>query len=417
MKVSKLVLALVIVIIILAGLAAYFAYEAYFKPKPKIVTLTVIGPWSGPEMEAFLPALEEFEKRYPHIKVEYRIMRSEDLGMVLPAQFKAKTAIGDVMFIAWPWFVAEMAKKGHLLEITDIIDPADYWPREFVDVVTIDGRIYAVPYAAWVKPGFWYRKSFFKKHGLKPPANYEEFKGLLAKLKDILGPKRAIASGDGVGWPLSDVTEHFLIYFGGTELWKDLIAGKVDWTKDARVRKAFDELTALLKEGYFSDPADWTIRLTEWWEGKYGIYFMGNWIIGMVKKPEDLGLFPLPGIKGIVIGSDWIFIPKYTKYPEEAKLLVKFLAGPKGQVIYCNKAGKVPTNIKVKPEDMAPFVKEQVEALKGLAALGDLDDTIGGKFQKTFWDQLKRLWVHPEELEDVLAKIQEAYLETIKKKP
>jgi len=360
-----------------------------------------------------MPVIEEFEKTYPNINVEYRIMRTEDVAKVLPAQFEAGITFADVIFMAWPWFVAEKAKEGHLLEITDIITPEDFWPKEFVDVVTIDGKIYASPYAAWVKPGFWYRKSFFEKHGLKAPTSYEEFKELLAKLKDILGSKKAIASGDAVGWPLSDVTEHFLIYFGGKELWEDIIAGRIDWTKDERVRKAFSELTELLKAEYFSDPADWTIRLTEWWEGEYGIYFMGNWIIGMVEDPGDLGLFPLPGIKGVVIGSDWVFIPKYTKHPEEAKLLVKFLASPKGQIIYCNNSGKIPTNMKVKPEEMAPFVKEQVEALKGLAALGDLDDTLGGKFQLTFWDQLKRLWVHPEELEDVLAKIQEAYVETL----
>ena len=377
------------------------------------VTLILIGPWAGKEMEAFMPVIEEFEKMYPNINVEYRIMRTEDVAKVLPAQFEAGITFADVIFMAWPWFVAEKAKEGHLLEITDIITPEDFWPKEFVDVVTIDGKIYASPYAAWVKPGFWYRKSFFEKHGLKAPTSYEEFKELLAKLKDILGSKKAIASGDAVGWPLSDVTEHFLIYFGGKELWEDIIAGRIDWTKDERVRKAFSELTELLKAEYFSDPADWTIRLTEWWEGEYGIYFMGNWIIGMVEDPGDLGLFPLPGIKGVVIGSDWVFIPKYTKHPEEAKLLVKFLASPKGQIIYCNNSGKIPTNMKVKPEEMAPFVKEQVEALKGLAALGDLDDTLGGKFQLTFWDQLKRLWVHPEELEDVLAKIQEAYVETL----
>jgi len=377
------------------------------------VTLILIGPWAGKEMEAFMPVIEEFEKMYPNINVEYRIMRTEDVAKVLPAQFEAGITFADVIFMAWPWFVAEKAKEGHLLEITDIITPEDFWPKEFVDVVTIDGKIYASPYAAWVKPGFWYRKSFFEKHGLKAPTSYEEFKELLAKLKDILGSKKAIASGDAVGWPLSDVTEHFLIYFGGKELWEDIITGRIDWTKDERVRKAFSELTELLKAEYFSDPADWTIRLTEWWEGEYGIYFMGNWIIGMVEDPGDLGLFPLPGIKGVVIGSDWVFIPKYTKHPEEAKLLVKFLASPKGQIIYCNNSGKIPTNMKVKPEEMAPFVKEQVEALKGLAALGDLDDTLGGKFQLTFWDQLKRLWVHPEELEDVLAKIQEAYVETL----
>jgi len=42
------------------------------------VTLTVIGPWAGPEMEKFMPVLREFEKQ-TGIKIEYKIYRAEDL--------------------------------------------------------------------------------------------------------------------------------------------------------------------------------------------------------------------------------------------------------------------------------------------------------------------------------------------------
>jgi multiple sugar transport system substrate-binding protein len=53
--------------------------------------LTVISGWSGPEMDAFMPVLEAFEKE-TGIDVEYQIYRAEDLAVLLPAQFDAKTA-------------------------------------------------------------------------------------------------------------------------------------------------------------------------------------------------------------------------------------------------------------------------------------------------------------------------------------
>ena len=379
-------------------------------PAKPAVTLIVVGPWAGKEMEAFLPVLREFEKRNPGIKVEYRIMRAEDLGKVLPAQFKAKTCIGDVIIMAWPWFVEKAAKEGHLLDLSDVVDPKDFLPGT---CIVVGGRVYGAPVTGVLKPGFWYRKSVFAKHGLKPPKTYEEFKSLVAKLKEIYGPGKAIATGDGVGWPCSDITEHFLIYFGGKKLWDDLIAGKVDWTKDSRIRKAFTELASLLKAGYFSEPADWTIRLKEWWGGKFGIYFMGSWIIGMVDKPEDLGIIPLPDIEAVTGGADLVFVPKYTKHPEEAKRLAAWIVSAEGQKIHAIHSGRVPTNVKVPAEALPPATRALVEAIKGKAILPDLDDTIGGKFQRVFWDQLKRFWVHPEEMEDVLAKIQEAYAETV----
>jgi len=35
-----------------------------------------------------------------------------------------------------------------------------------------------------------------------------------------------------------------------------------------------------------------------------------------------------------------------------------------------------------------------------------LDDSIGGDWQKTFWDQLKLLWVNPGALDSVLKTLE-----------
>lgn len=42
-------------------------------------------------------------------------------------------------------------------------------------------------------------------------------------------------------------------------------------------------------------------------------------------------------------------------------------------------------------------------------ALPDLDDTIGGEFQSKFWDQLKLLWVRPEQVDDVLDTLESVF--------
>jgi multiple sugar transport system substrate-binding protein len=46
------------------------------------------------------------------------------------------------------------------------------------------------------------------------------------------------------------------------------------------------------------------------------------------------------------------------------------------------------------------------EYIANFAIAPDLDDTLGGDFQSTFWDQLKLLWVDPTELDNVLTAIQ-----------
>lgn len=369
-------------------------------------TLTLIAGWSGAEMEKFIPVIKAFEQE-TGIKVEYKIYRAEDLATLLPAQFSAKTTPGDVIFM-WAWFIKEKAHEGHVLELTNLINEKDFI-KGSLDAVKIDNKIYGAVYTGKVKPGFWYRKSFFQKYNLSVPKSWTGFISLLKKIKTLPGIKIPIASGDGVGWPLSDVTEHFLATFGGPQLNLDLINKKVRWT-DPKVKSIFENrLVPLLKEGYFGEPTEWTMALQLWWNGDYGLYFMGSWITGMVKDPNDLGVFSLPGCKGIVFGADYMFVPAYTKYPEEAKKLAQFLA-TKGQEIQVKQGGHIATYTKVALSSYPPVDREVANIMKGVVALPDLDDSIGGEFQAAFWDQLKLLWVKPDRLDEVLKVLDEKAL-------
>jgi len=364
------------------------------------VTLVVIGPWAGAEMEAFMEVLKAFEREHPNIKLEYRIYRAEDLASVAPPQFAAKMAPGDVIFTAWGWWVKKMGEQGHLYDLSKLVDTGEFIKGIF-DPVKSGDKIYGLPFTAWAKPGFWYRKSLFQKYGLEPPMTWDDFLKLLDKLKGELGGP-PIVTGDGVGWPISDVTEHFLITFGGPELQLKLIKGEVKFA-DPQVREIFEKyIVPLLKKSYFSEPIEWTRALELWWQGKYALYFMGTWLTGMVKNPEDLGFFPLPGCKGVVMGTDYIIVPKYTKHPKEALLLAKWLATEGQRVHVGTKAGKFATWLKVGIEDHWKPMQEVFKKLKDKMPLPDLDDSVGGDWQKLFWDQLKLLWVDPGKLDQVL---------------
>jgi len=363
--------------------------------------LTVIGPWAGAEKEGFMPVLQAFTKK-TGIEVEYRIYRFEDLVTMLPAQFSAKKTPGDLIFMSGTEWMVKNAK--HLADLSDVINEGEFVPGTLVSKV--NGKLLAGTFTGKIKPGFWYRKSFFGKYGLTVPNTWDEFVTLLQKIKMIPGIKAPIASGDGTGWPLSDVTEHFLITFGGPSLQKDLIAGNIKW-ESYTVKSIFEKLVFLLKSGYFSEPTEWTTILKQWWNGDYALYFMGSWITGMVDDPNDLGVFALPGCKGMVFSPDYFNVPIYSKHLEDAKKLAGFLAGREGQTISASLGGHIATNIGVPADVYPPVDREVAELLKGVQSLPDLDDTVGGEFQPAFWDQLKLLWVRPGRLDDVLQVLDE----------
>ncbi len=156
----------------------------------------------------------------------------------------------------------------------------------------------------------------------------------------------------------------------------------------------------------FSEPTEWTGAVESWWEGDYGLYFMGSWITTMVDDPDDLGVFSLPGTEGIVSVPDFFFIPVYTPRLLEAQELLKFLTSEEGQDFQVRQGGHIAT-IKDVPTDSYPDVDAAVASLiTGKEVLEDIDDKIGGEFQSTFWSQLKLLWVNPGQLDSVLAAIQ-----------
>jgi len=68
------------------------------------------------------------------------------------------------------------------------------------------------------------------------------------------------------------------------------------------------------------------------------------------------------------------------------------LASDKAQTVQVKQGGHIATALGV-PLNAYPAVDaKSAELIAGKVVLPDLDDTIGGQFQQTFWSQLKGLW-------------------------
>lgn len=421
---------IVAIALLVVGLLVGSAVGYFVIPRPSPPTLVVIGPWAGSERDAFLPVLEAFTAR-TGIQVTYRIYRQEALTPLLPVQFAAEETPGDVIFMVSS-FIKAQGPLGHAVDVTDLVTPSQFRVgatagTELLAPVTDNaGKIWGGIYTGKVKPGFWYRQSFFTQHSLAPPTNWNDFVALLANIETKPGVTDAIVSGNGVGWPLSDVTEHFIATYGGAAMHRGLSANVTNqafaWT-DAPVQTVFaDRLVPLLQADRFGEPlaADST-AMTRWWNGEFPLYFMGSWIgnwvlgLGLTPAPDlnDLRVFPLPSetgtTPGVVFAADYMFIPKYTSRLTEARSLFSFLLSVDGQSAQAREGGHVATRIGVANSSYPPGDLAVVQSLAGKQVLADLDDTIGGDFQQTFWDELKSLWTTPgQSLGTWLGRVQAA---------
>lgn len=377
--------------------------------------LTVFSLWGGSEEQNFLQALGNFTED-TGIEVNHYSYTTQELLIGVPMQLRGGSSIADVIIAPWPAWILELAP--YLTSMNDVINSTKYPMNTINAVKDANDVIWAAPFKLSGKPGFWYKKSFFSDNGLTVPTTYDEFKTLLATIQGIAGIEEAVASGDTVGWPLSDTTEAFIMGLGGYQLQEELITGPSarNWT-DTEVRNVFGNLTELLAAGYFSTPADWTSQITKFWQEKYGIYFMGSWMTTMeqIGDVSDLDFFGFPGTDGVAGSVDYLILPKAAPNPDEAAQLVEWLAGAEAQEIMVGLGGFFGTNIDVPDTAYLPLDKKVLDFISQptIYIVSDLDDAVGGKFQTTFWDQLKLLWVDPtpSTLDDVLATLEAAALE------
>jgi multiple sugar transport system substrate-binding protein len=411
--ISRMIAAVIIVIIIIvAGVVAYVYYQST-QPKP---TLTVYALWSGSEQYNFEQALGNFTQN-TGINVTYKGFTTQQLLINVPLELQTPPYDVDVIIAPWPDWISQ--NSPYLTTINDVVTESDF-PANIINPVKDEsGNLWAAPFKLSGKPGFWYRTSFFQDNGLTLPTTYDEFKStLLPAIQAVPGVEQAIASGDTTGWPLSDTTEGFIMGLGGYQLQLDLIAGPSvrNWT-DPVVKNVFGNLTALLEAGYFSTPADWEAQLAKLWDGKYGIYWQGSFITTLpeIKNVSDLNFFGFPKTTGVSGSVDYAVITKDAPHLNEAKQLVQYLAGADAQEIMVKQGGFLATNINVPSSAYTPIDKKVVDFMgtTGITIVPDLDDTIGGQWQQTFWDQLKLLWTSPSTttMNNVLNALQTAAIQ------
>jgi len=396
---------LLILVVVVAAVAGYFAYVIYLQPAP--AELTVFSLWSGTEEANFKQVLERFTNN-TGITVRHIGYSTQELLITVPTQLRAGVAIADVVIAPWPSWILSLASDDNLISVNDLMD-ATKFPASYVNSVKTGNNIWAVPFKVSGKPGFWYRKSTWQDNGWTVPTTYSGFKTLLANIKaDGVTP---IASGNGVGWPLSDTTEAWIIGRGGFQLQLDLIFGDKKFNS-TEVRSIFIELQSLLEAGYFSVPDDFDLQVSKVYDGTYAMYFQGSFITAFepfASHTDDIAFFPMPQTNGATGAVDYAIMPALSKNQAQAKQLMQFLGSAEAQQIMVGLGGFLAPNSDVPDSAYTPIDLSVLEFMKTVNVVPDLDDSIGPPFQTTFWDQLKGFWVNPggTNINDMTQKFQD----------
>ena len=293
MRAFKRVAAGLAVIVILIGLGF-----GIFSARQETITLNVYnwGQYIADGSDGSMEVIAEFEKRYPHIKVNYSTYDSNEI-------MYSKLSNGGItvdLIIPSDYMIARLIEEDMLLPLNfDNIPNYSYVDEDFKNTAYDPENTYSVPYT-WGTVGLLYNTAYVDEE-------------------------------DVTGWEL---------------LWNEKYAGKIltfgnsrDAFGIAQLRLGYDINTTdlsqldacaeLLKEQkpllqqYVMDEIFAIMQNEEAWIAPY---YAGDCLV-MMGENENLDFF-LPGHQGFNMFIDAMCIPTCAKEKEAAELFINFLCDP-----------------------------------------------------------------------------------------
>lgn len=371
----------------MAGTTTVFAEEKAEEKEPVELTLWVTSR-DEDDFEAEMDA--KFEEEHPWITLN-KIVKEGDPGN----EFYQAVAAGnapDLVNCSFTMMDTYM-KSGILEPLNNYVENWDEWDnftKEYVDMFTLDGNVYGVPYT--VAPMlFGYNKALFEEAGIeKLPETWDE---ALEAAKKINDPDNQIA---GYATLAAEWTEWFFQYYvwqAGGDLTKQNEDGTAELTfTDPAVMEAAKYYQQLRKEDVLQ--SDLTLKFTDlvtnFGLGKIGMMpFAADWVKDAVSQgmdPDDLGLMlPPAGPSGerttAIAGTTYVINAKADQAKKDAAWeYIAHKAGIEYQTAYYeNLATKGAPNPMIIPrDDMAitdfyEFPEEYSEVLEQAKTIGRLE--------------------------------------------
>ena len=243
--------------------------------------------------------VRDFEVIHPNIKVRLIRLHSRNYPDLL-AELMAMQDEVDVI----NWFASNRLKT--LVDHGFVVNINNYWQENYLDFqfnhaskaqVLFNNDVYGIPLTSYIW-GFYYKKSLFKRLGMKTPKTWPEFINLLDTLEhNQIAP---IALGTKYPWQIAGWFDYLMLRLHGAEKYKQLVKGELAYTSD-EVMLVFNYWKNLLNKKYifaqhrFFD-GDELMPLI--YREVVGINLIGSFSLSSlpVKNQADIGFFPFPTI-------------------------------------------------------------------------------------------------------------------------
>ena len=234
-------------------------------------------------------------EEFPNVKLEWECV---DWGESFDSQLRGRIAAGDVpdIMIGKAQDVGTYSQEGILAQIQ--LTQFSTIDSEAMETVTVDGKIYGMPYNAWYQ-GVIYNKDIFDELGLQVPSTLEELDQVVTMCRENNIVPFAVHYQEN--WKVANMTMQFLTegVFADDRNWgQQFREGSVRFSSSTDARSAVEQ-NRYICENTWSDA--WTIDQYEsdkrFAEGKAAMYLTGTWSLQSVEQytpAAHFGIFPYP---------------------------------------------------------------------------------------------------------------------------
>ncbi|HBB36055.1 MAG TPA: ABC transporter substrate-binding protein [Cyanobacteria bacterium UBA8803] len=395
--------------------------------KPKASgTVTIMGVVTGKGEEELKKALAPFTEQ-TGIKVVYE--GTNEFATLLPVRVDSGNA-PDIAMFPQPGLMADFARDGKLVPIDTFMDKtqlSNAYAQDWLDLATVDSKMYGIWYRAFVKSLVWYSPEAFAAKGYKIPTTWDEMIALSNQIVADGGVPWCLGmeNGNATGWVGTDWVEDIMLRTAGPEVYDQWITHKIPFNHPA-VKTAFEQFGQIVRNPKYVVGGTTGVISTPFGDSPKGLldnppscymHHQGSFIAAFfpenVVVGEDVNVFPFPPIKkevGAPVLVSGEVVAMFNDTPEARKLM-EYLATPKPHEIWASFGGYLSphkqVNLTAYPDDVT---KNQADILtKAKVIRFDGSDMMPGAVGTgTFWTGIVD-YVGGKDVDSVLKTINESW--------
>jgi alpha-glucoside transport system substrate-binding protein len=398
-------------------------------------TVTVLGVWGGSELASFFAMVKPFEHR-TGIKVEFEGTR--DINAVLTIRVRGGNP-PDIAGLPGPSHLAEFARAGKLLSLNGIVDLKamnQQYAREWIELATVDGRLYGIFIKAAVKGLIWYNPKALRAGGYTIPKTWDELMALTDRIAQQGRTPWCIGleSGAASGWPATDWIENIMLRTAGPTRYAQWYRHQIAWT-DPAVKRAWTLFGKIAANPRYVHGGIQGELATNFGESPFPLFtdpprcylhHQASFIEDFILK-QDPGLRPVEGVNfflfpridpgipaAIEVAGDVFGMFRDTP---QARALIGYLATPEAQTIWVKRGGALSPNRRVAPREYPDPLARQVAQLLTTAeqVRFDASDMMPQAVNSAFLQATLDYVQHPDRLDQILARLEQVAVDAGKR--